>query len=59
MDFPLEFEVRILLPLTVFEQVAFNAETFTGPHDSGHALFSKNFKGMMSVVLSQEHACQV
>ena len=36
--------------VTMLEQLAFNPPKFTGPYVHGHALFSENFKGDMSVV---------
>jgi len=34
----------------MLEQLAFNPPKFRGPYVPGHALFSENFKGVMSVV---------
>ena len=36
--------------LTILEQLAFNAQKFMGSCVPGHALFSENFKGVMSGV---------
>jgi len=46
MNMLVKSEVRYSVPLTILEQLAFNAQKFRGSCDPGHAPFSKKLRVM-------------